>query len=210
MKPVEEAPLVIAKGPAGTAKTFLSLAAGLEMVHNRTQPVFRRILVCRPNVLMDEEIGFLPGDEKQKIAPLMRPILDNLEMLVDSSPRDRYASEAELSSKVQLLLDQGVIVSEAVAFLRGRSIAHHFVIIDEAQNLTPKQVKAIITRVGEATKLVLIGDPGQIDHPFLDARTNGLAYASEKMKGSPCCCQITFTADECVRSALAMEGSALL
>ncbi len=208
MRPVEEAPLVIVKGPAGTSKTFLSLAAGLERTYNhakKSEREFRRILVCRPNVTMDEEIGFLPGTETEKIAPLMRPILDNLEVLVDSDPEERYGNEKELSNKIKMLFDQEIIMTQAVSFLRGRSIVRHWVIIDEAQNLTSNQVKAIITRAGEGTKIILAGDPAQIDHAYLDSRTNGLSNASEAMKGSPLCWQLTFKDEESVRSPLAAQ-----
>ncbi|GAA0730620.1 PhoH family protein [Clostridium malenominatum] len=201
------APLVIIKGPAGTAKTLFSLAVGLNKIIEVGTKQYRRILVCRPNVTMDEDIGYLPGKEEEKIAPFMRPVLDNLEILVDSDEKERYKNEKELADKIQELFDRRIITTEAVAYLRGRSIVKNWVIIDEAQNLTPKQVKAIITRVGEGTKLMLIGDPDQIDHPFLDSRSNGLCYASEKMKGSELCYQITLKYDECERSPLAYEAS---
>lgn len=203
----DKAPLAIIKGPAGTAKTLFSLAVGLNKIIEENSGQYRKILVCRPNVTMDEEIGFLPGTEQEKISPFMRPVFDNLQILVDSDEKERYKNEKELDDKVRELFDRKIITTEAVAYLRGRSIVKNWVIIDEAQNLSPKQVKAIITRVGEGTKLVLIGDPEQIDHPFLDSRSNGLCYASEKMKGSDLCCQITLKYDECERSDLAYEGS---
>lgn len=201
------APLVIVKGPAGTAKTLFSLGVGLNKILEEGTNQYRRILVCRPNVTMDEDIGFLPGTEEEKISPFMRPVFDNLEILVDSDEKERYKNEKELSDKIRELFDRRIITTEAVAYLRGRSIVKNWVIIDEAQNLTPKQVKAIITRVGEGTKLMLIGDPDQIDHPFLDSRSNGLCYASEKMKGSDLCYQVTLKYDECERSPLAYEAS---
>ena len=202
-----KAPLVIVKGPAGTAKTLFSLAVGLQKILNENSEHYRRILVCRPNVTMDEDIGFLPGTEQEKISPFMRPIFDNLEILVDSDEKERYKNEKDLSEKIKDLFDRRIITTEAVAYLRGRSIVKNWVIIDEAQNLSPKQVKTIITRVGEGTKLILIGDPEQIDHAFLDSRSNGLCYASEKMKGSDLCYQVTLKYDECERSPLAYEGS---
>ena len=202
-----KAPLVIVKGPAGTAKTLFSLAVGLEKVLKSNSEHYRRILICRPNVTMDEELGFLPGTEQEKISPFMRPIFDNLEILVDSDEKERYKNEKELLDKIKDLFDRRIITTEAVAYLRGRSIVKNWVIIDEAQNLSPKQVKAIITRIGEGTKLILIGDPEQIDHPFLDSRSNGLCYASEKMKGSDLCYQVTLKYDECERSPLAYEAS---
>lgn len=203
----DKAPLVIIKGPAGTAKTLFSLAVGLQKILEDDTGQYRRILVCRPNVTMDEEIGFLPGTEQEKIAPYMRPIFDNLQILVDSDEKERYKNEKELDDKVKELFDRRIITTEAVAYLRGRSIVKNWIIIDEAQNLSPKQIKAITTRVGEGTKLILIGDPDQIDHPFLDSRSNGLCYASENMKGSELCYQITLKYDECERSPLAYEAS---
>lgn len=203
----ERAPLVIIKGPAGTAKTLFSLAVGLQKILEEETGKFRRILVCRPNVTMDEEIGFLPGSEQEKIAPFMRPIYDNLEILIDSDEKSRYLNERELHDKIEELFERKIITTEAVAYLRGRSIVRNWVIIDEAQNLSPKQVKTIITRAGEGSKIILIGDPEQIDQAFLDSRSNGLCYASEKMKGSPLCYQVTLKYDECERSSLAYEAA---
>ena len=207
MASAKEAPLVIVKGTAGTAKTFYSLAVGLHKMLEEKEPVYRRILISRPNIQFDEEIGFLPGSEQEKIAPLMRPIIDNLEILIDHDEKERYRNESELRGKIDELFDRGIIAAEAMNFIRGRSITQTYLIIDEAQNLTPRQVKGIITRVGKGTKVILLGDPEQIDHPLLDSRTNGLSYAAEKMKGSPFCWQITMEADECERSELAWDAS---
>lgn len=206
MKPAEEAPLVIVKGMAGTAKTFYSLAVGLEKILNNPTMEYRRILICRPNAQFDSDIGFLPGDEEEKIAPLMRPIIDNLEQLIDSSEEERYKNERELKDKIEEIFEREIIQMEALNFIRGRSFVNTYLIIDESQNMTPNQVKGIITRAGKGTKIILLGDPNQIDKPFLDERTNGLSYASEYMKGSPLCYQITMTAEECERSALAMDA----
>lgn len=206
MQPAEKAPLVIIKGMAGTSKTFYSLAVGLEKLLNHPSGEYRRILVCRPNAQFDDDIGFLPGDEQEKISPLMRPVIDNLEQLIDSSEEERYKDEEELKGKVDEIFARGIIQAEALNYIRGRSIVKTYLIIDEAQNTTPDQIKGIITRAGKDTKIVLLGDPNQIDRPFLDERTNGLSYASEHMKGSPLCWQLTMSADECERSALAMEA----
>jgi len=206
MQPAEKAPLVIVKGMAGTSKTFYSLAVGLEKVLNNPSDEYRRILICRPNALFDSDIGFLPGDEQEKISPLMRPIMDNLEQLVDSNDGERYSNEQELQDKVQEIFDRGLIQTEALTFIRGRSIIKTYLIIDEAQNMTPAQIKGIITRAGAETKIVLLGDPNQIDRPYLDDRTNGLSYAAEHMKGSPLCWQITLLPEEYERSALATEA----
>ena len=203
----DKAPLVIVKGPAGTAKTFYSLAVGLHKVMVEQNELYRKILVCRPNVKLDEDIGFLPGTEQEKIAPYLRPVIDNLEVLIDNDENERYSSEKELKDKIDELFDRKIINTEAIAFIRGRSIVKQWVIIDEAQNLTPKQVKGIVTRAGIGTKIILIGDPEQIDQPFLDMRTNGLCYASERMKGSHLCYQLTLSDEECERSELAYESA---
>lgn len=206
MQPAKTAPLVIVKGKAGTSKTFYSLAVGLEKVLNNPTGEYRRILVCRPNAQFDSDIGFLPGDEQEKISPLMRPMIDNLEQLIDSSEEERYRDEAELQGKIEEIFSRGLIQTEALNYIRGRSIVKTYMIIDEAQNMTPGQIKGIITRAGKDTKIILLGDPDQIDRPFLDERTNGLSYASEHMKGSPLCWQVTMTAEECERSDLAMDA----
>ncbi|SDB28582.1 MULTISPECIES: PhoH family protein [unclassified Butyrivibrio] len=206
MQPADKAPLVIVKGMAGTAKTFYSLAVGLEKMINRPTGEYRRILVCRPNSQFDDDIGFLPGDEQEKIGPLMRPIIDNLEQLIDSSEEERYNDEKELQDKTDEIFERGIVQTEALNFIRGRSILKTYLIIDEAQNMTPAQAKGIITRAGKDTKIILLGDPNQIDRPFLDERTNGLSYASEHMKGSELCWQITLSTEECERSRLAMDA----
>ncbi len=199
----DKAPLVIIKGMAGTAKTFYSLAAGLEKTFNGADNEYRRIIICRPNAQFDDDIGFLPGSEQEKIAPMMRPIIDNLEQILDSEDGD---SESVIRDKIDELFERGIIQTEAMNFIRGRSITKTYLIIDEAQNMTPNQVKGIITRAGKGTKIVLLGDPKQIDKPFLDERTNGLSYAAKYMKGSPFCWQITLSADECERSELALDA----
>lgn len=207
MMSAEEIPLVIVKGPAGTAKTFFSLAVGLHKILNQKECCYRKILVCRPNVKFDEDIGYLPGSETEKLAPYMRAVIDNLEILIDSDETERYKNESELKDKVDELFQRNIVTTEAIAYIRGRSIQKNWVIIDEAQNLTPKQVKGIVTRAGKGTKIILIGDPDQIDHPYLDSRTNGLCFASERMKGSLYCCQITMNDDECERSPLALDSA---
>ena len=206
MADAEKAPLVIVKGMAGTAKTFYTLAVGLHTILEQDEPAYRRILISRPNAQFDDDIGFLPGDESEKIAPLLRPVIDNLELLVDQNEEERFVDERSLSGKVEELFDRGIVDAQALNFIRGRSISKTYLVIDEAQNLTPKQAKGIITRAGMGTKIILLGDPQQIDHPRLDERTNGLSYAAEKMKGSPLCWQVTMSAEECERSALALDA----
>ena len=139
-------------------------------------------------------------------APLLRPVVDNLELLVDQNEKERFADERSLSGKVEELFDRGIVDAQALNFIRGRSISKTYLVIDESQNLTPKQAKGIITRAGMDTKIILLGDPQQIDHPLLDERTNGLSYAAEKMKGSPLCWQVTMSAEECERSVLATDA----
>jgi PhoH-like ATPase len=199
---VSDAPLVILKGPAGTAKTFYSLAVALEKTLGKN-PEFERILVTRPNVKFDDDIGYLTGDENEKIGPLMRPIFDNLEQLTKS---DNKKDGVRFKSYAQMLFDNGTIVTQAMAFMRGRSISNQIIIVDECQNMTPSQAFGLVSRCGIGSKIILVGDPEQIDNPHLDARTNGLSYASEKMKGSPLCWQVSFDDAECVRSALALEA----
>lgn len=205
LRPVEKAPLVILKGPAGTAKTYLTLATGLQKV--LVDKSFQRILVSRPNVKFDEDIGYLKGSELDKIGPLIRPIYDNLEQL--TKIHDGNKDNIKLpSSYADDLISSGTVKAEALAYMRGRSIADSWIIIDEAQNMTPAQAYGIITRVGVNSKVILCGDPEQVDSPFLDSRTNGLSFASERMKGSPLCWQLTFSDKECVRSPLALQALA--
>ena len=165
MADAEKAPLVIVKGMAGTAKTFYTLAVGLHTILKQDEPAYRRILISRPNAQFDDDIGFLPGDESEKIAPLLRPVIDNLELLVDQNEEERFVDERSLSGKVEELFDRGIVDAQALNFIRGRSISKTYLVIDEAQNLTPKQAKGIITRAGMGTKIILLGDPQQIDHP---------------------------------------------
>ena len=207
MTNAEDAPLVIVKGIAGTAKTFYALACGLSAIMEQDEPAYRRILISRPNVHFDDDIGFLPGDESEKIAPLLRPAIDNLELLVDQNERERFRDEKSLAGKVEELFARDIVSAQALNFIRGRSVTKTYLIIDEAQNLTPKQAKGIITRAGVGTKIILLGDPNQIDHPLLDDRTNGLSYAAEKMKNSPYCWQVTMTSEECERSVLAKDAA---
>ena len=168
---------------------------------------YRKILVCRPNAQFDQDIGFLPGSEQEKISPLLRPIADNLEILLDGGGGKERRGEEELKGRVDYLFETGVITAEAMNFMRGRSITDTWLIIDEAQNLSPRQVKGIITRVGRGTKVILLGDPAQIDHPLLDERSNGLSYAAQRMKGSPLCVQLTMSSGECERSDLALDAA---
>ncbi|MCL1944025.1 MAG: PhoH family protein [Candidatus Azobacteroides sp.] len=166
--------LVGLTGKAGTGKTLLALASALKQSN-----AYKQILLARPIIaLANKDIGFLPGDEKQKVTPYMQPLFDNLMVIKHQfrpgSPEIKQIDEMQTSNK---------LVIEALAFIRGRSLSETFCIIDETQNLTPHEVKTIITRAGEGTKMVFTGDIQQIDSPYLDAQSNGLAYMIDKMKG---------------------------
>lgn len=194
-------PLTICVGSAGTGKTLFAIGCGLEQVMENK--AYKRVLVCRSNVMMDEEIGFLPGTEQDKISPLLRGLYDNLEVLFGN----KDDTKEEMSDKIEEIFSRGYVEAQAVSYLRGRSITDTFIIIDEAQNCTPNQILSIITRAGEGSKIVLLGDPNQIDNPRLDKRNNGLVYALERMKGSQLAEIISFDESECTRSALAKEAS---
>ena len=173
----ERIKLVTLVGKAGTGKTLLAIATALEQVVERK--LYKKIFIARPVVPMGNDIGFLPGTEKEKMQPWMLPIYDNIEFLA-SNKGQTSLNEAE---KVVVGLESlGLLKVEPLTYIRGRSIPQGFIIIDEAQNLTPHEVKTIITRVGKDTKIVFTGDPDQIDNPYLDANSNGLAYIAEKMK----------------------------
>lgn len=211
LTPAEKAPLVILKGPAGTAKTFLSMASALAQTVDRWEGEnrYRKILLTRPNTKMDDDIGYLKGDEVQKVMPALRGLTDNADNLMPHQEKGMGKSKVEISA-LDSLMSQGIIDAQAMAYMRGRSITRQFIIVDEAQNATITQILSLITRVGEGSKIVILGDPDQIDHPFLDRRNNGLIYASERMMGSPLCWQVTFDESECTRSALASDAIARL
>ena len=193
--------LVTLIGKAGTGKTMLALAAGLQKVVE--DQVYSKMLVSRPIFPLGRDVGFLPGDLEQKLNPWMQPIYDNVEFLMGLSKTERKNGRS-----YQELIDLGYIEIEPLTYIRGRSIPNQFIIVDEAQNLTPHEVKTIITRVGEATKVVLTGDPYQIDNPYVDATSNGLTTVVEKFKGHPVAGHVTLSKGE--RSALAELASNVL
>jgi len=207
MMNAEEAPLVIIKGPAGTAKTFYSLAVGLHRHLDCRPRDYNHILICRPYIPMDEDIGFLPGSESEKIGPFMRGVRDNLFTLMSGHTMTESKEISQVEDTVQMLFEKRIVQTEALAYQRGRSLYKYWMILDEMQNATPRQAKGVITRPGLGTKIILLGDPEQIDNPFLDSRSNGLSYASEKMRGSKLCFQVTLQYDECERSPLAAEAA---
>ena len=192
-------PLVTLSGKAGTGKTLLALAAALENKRH-----YRQILIARPTVpLSNRDLGYLPGDINSKLDPYLQPLFDNLSVIQNQFPPENPRHRA-----VREYLDEEKIVITPLSYIRGRSIVKAFFIVDEAQNLTPHEVKTIITRAGEGTKIVFTGDIFQIDHPYLDSQTNGLSYLIEKMKGQPLYAHITLEKGE--RSELSELASGLL
>lgn len=203
----DDFPLVILSGVAGSGKTLFAIAAGMAGVfndHSPDAPSYNSLMYTRNNVLFDDDIGFLPGDEQDKMQPLIRPLTDNLECILRAGGDD----PSDVRAKVEDFMETGIIRVESMAFMRGRSITNNYLIIDEAQNATPKQIRGIVTRAGAGTKVILLGDPSQIDNNILSARNNGLVFASQMMKGSPLCAQIMFSGEkECVRSPLAQDAA---
>ena len=203
LAPAEEIPLVIIKGPAGTGKTFLSLAAGLDGVYDEKEGTYDKLLITRTNCLSDDELGFLPGDLDDKMTPLLKPFFDNLEAMI----RQKGETREMAKTFIEDLFYSGTIEMESVAYMRGRSLSHTYLIVDEAQNATPNQILEIVTRAGKGTKVVLLGDIDQIDNPKLSKRNNGLVFASEKMKGSNLVAQLEFSHEDAVRSPLSIDAA---
>jgi PhoH-like ATPase len=196
-----EISLVTLVGKAGTGKTLLAIAAGLQKTADDSS--YTKLLVSRPVFPMGRDLGFLPGDVDEKLSPWMQPIFDNVELLL-SSVEDRGKRKRGYHE----LVDMGIMEIEPLTYIRGRSIPNQYLIVDEAQNLTPHEIKTIITRAGEGTKVVLTGDPYQIDNPYVDASSNGLAYVVEKFKGQPLAGHVTLSRGE--RSGLAELAANLL
>ena len=194
-----EVPLVTISGKAGTGKTLLALAAALEQ-----RSLYRQIMLARPIVpLSNKDIGYLPGDIQSKISPYMQPLYDNLAVI-----RGQFSEQSEMGQMLTKLQEEKRLIIEPLAYIRGRSLVKMYMIVDEAQNLTPHEVKTIITRAGEGTKIVFTGDIHQIDHPYLDSQSNGLSHLIEKMQGQPLYAHVNLEKGE--RSELAMLASELL
>ncbi|TMA92033.1 MAG: PhoH family protein [Deltaproteobacteria bacterium] len=197
----DEIKLVTIVGKAGTGKTLLAIAAGLQKTME--EQVYQKMLVSRPVFPLGKDIGFLPGTVEEKLNPWMQPIYDNVEFLMGLSRADKKAGRS-----YKELIDLGLVAIEPLTYIRGRSIPNQYIVVDEAQNLTPHEVKTIITRVGDNTKIVLTGDPYQIDNPYVDSTSNGLVHVVNKFKHERLAGHITLTKGE--RSALAELASNVL
>ncbi|MDJ0677429.1 MAG: PhoH family protein [Calothrix sp. MO_167.B42] len=196
--------LVTLVGKAGTGKTLLAIAAGLYQVAD--QRIYNRLLISRPVVPMGRDIGYLPGDVREKLTPWMQPLYDNFDLIFgtqDTSLKPKHWRKGH-----EELLGMGLLQIEPLTYIRGRTIPKQFLIVDEAQNLSPHEVKTILTRAGEGTKVVLTGDPEQIDNPYVDAASNGLIYVVERFKHEPLAGHITLSKGE--RSSLAERAAILL
>jgi len=193
--------IVTLVGKAGTGKTLLAIAAGLHKTAEEN--VYNRLLVSRPVFPMGKDLGFLPGDIEEKLAPWMQPIFDNVELLLSG-----HEAEKRHSKGYRELMAMGILEIEPLTYIRGRSIPNQYLIVDEAQNLTPHEIKTIVTRAGEGTKIVITGDPYQIDNPYVDSSSNGLTYLVERFKGQELSAHITMMKGE--RSALAELAANLL
>jgi len=191
--------LVTLVGKAGTGKTLLAIAAGLLQVADRR--IYDRMLIARPVIPMGKDLGYLPGDVSEKMRPWMQPIFDNLDFLISGSEMAGVPGYQEL-------ITQKILHVEPLTYIRGRSIPRQYMVIDEAQNLTPHEVKTIVTRAGEGTKVILTGDPYQIDNPYVDSNSNGLSYLVEHFKEQAVAGHVTLKKGE--RSALAELAAKLL
>jgi PhoH-like ATPase len=191
--------LVTISGVAGTGKTLLALAGSLEQKNNYDQ-----LILARPIVpLSNKEIGYLPGDAEEKINPYMQPLWDNLSFI-----KNQFGEHEKKRKAIDEMQAQGKITICPLAFIRGRSLSNCIFIIDEAQNLTPHEVKTIITRAGDNTKVILTGDVRQIDTPYLDEHSNGMSYVIERLKGEGLYCHVTLEKGE--RSELANLANEML
>ena len=193
--------LVTLVGKAGTGKTLLAIAAGLQKVTE--EQVYSKLLVSRPIFPLGRDIGYLPGDIEEKLNPWMQPIYDNLELLLGLNKNDKKDGRSYAE-----LVDMGFVEIEPLTYIRGRSLPNVYMIVDEAQNLTPHEVKTIITRAGEGTKIILTGDPYQIDHPYLDSSNNGLTTVAERFKNEAIAGHVILTKGE--RSPLAELATQIL
>jgi PhoH-like ATPase len=213
-----EISLVTCYGQAGTGKTLLAVAAGLQQVFGRT---YHGVTVSRPIVAMGQTVGFLPGSLQEKMRPWLQPVYDALDLLMrpiegqqqgPARKKNRFLPDpqqvAAPAAPYDPLIQQGVIEIEALCYIRGRSIPDRFFVLDEAQQLTPLEAKTIVTRMSRGSKLVLVGDPAQIDNPYVDSRSNGLVYTRQRMRGQSFAAHVPLIKGE--RSALAEAAARLL
>jgi len=205
--------LVTCYGHAGTGKTLVAVAAGLHEMFNRK---YNGLTVSRPVVAMGDQLGYLPGSLDEKMRPWLQPIHDALDLLmrpaVPLGPRRKQqkkdAPDSGAKKPYEVLMDQGILEIEALCYIRGRSIPNRFFILDEAQQLTPQEAKTIVTRMSRGSKLVFVGDPAQIDNPYVDSRSNGLVYTRNRLKGQPFAAHVALSRGE--RSELAEAGAQLM
>lgn len=205
--------LVTCFGAAGTGKTLVAVAAGLHCIHERS---FQGLTVSRPVVPMGDGLGYLPGDLDEKMRPWLQPIYDALDFLMPpggggerrGKSKEGAAPAAPAKKPYEPLLESGLVEVEALCYIRGRSIPNRFFILDEAQQISPLEAKTVVTRMSKGSKLILIGDPAQIDNPYVDSRSNGLVYTRRRLKGQRIAAHISLTKGE--RSALAEAGALLM
>lgn len=208
--------LVTCYGQAGTGKTLLAVAAGLHLFWSR---VFSGLTVSRPVVAMGETLGFLPGTLNEKMKPWLQSIYDAFELLLPANPapdgkKSRTSPALPTNGTViklkpyEQLIEQGIVEIEALCYIRGRSIPNRYFVLDEAQQLTPLEAKTVVTRMSKGSKLVMVGDPAQIDNPYVDSRSNGLVYTRNRLKGQPIAAHVCLTKGE--RSPLAEAGATLM
>lgn len=208
-RPAEELPLVILEGPAGCAKTFLSVAAGLSGTYNsqrRSDADYYKMIITRPVANAfdgGQGTGYLPGGLEEKLHYLYQSYYDNLGVILRGGEKEE---EQEIQKEIADMIEDGVVEVGSLAFIRGRSLMNTYLIADEAQNASKTLIRDVITRAGTGTKIVIAGDPSQIDVPTLSKRNNGLVTAAEFMKGSPLCAYIKFSAEASVRSPLAKDA----
>ncbi|NNJ43350.1 MAG: PhoH family protein [Akkermansiaceae bacterium] len=204
--------LVTCYGQAGTGKTLVAVAAGLHEMFNRR---YNGLTISRPVISMGDQLGFLPGSLDDKMKPWLQPIYDALDLLMQpvtqQGPRRKQKKESvaeSVSKPYDDLIERGVIEIEALCYIRGRSIPNRFFILDEAQQLTPQEAKTVVTRMSRGSKLVLVGDPAQIDNPYVDSRSNGLVFTRNRLKGQPFASHVALSRGE--RSPLAEAGAQLM
>jgi len=195
--------LVTLSGGAGTGKTLMAIAAGL--AKSTDEDVYQKLLVARPIFPLGKDLGFLPGDLDEKLNPWMQPIFDSLDFLLSGGTPSK---QKRLNRSYQELINQGMLAVEPLTYIRGRSLPNQFFVVDESQNLTPHEIKTILTRAGEGTKIVLTGDPYQIDNPYIDSTNNGLTYVIERFKHTKISAHVTLQQGE--RSDLASLAAELM